>query len=119
MTTLKFSRNWNNKLNNRIFTTIREFSQHNDERFKLGAMVEITFKGKVVSHAEIIDITTVNFGIIPKYVRMLDTGYLLDEANQVFMHFTGLNAVDIQRRQMMVVMLKVVKRLEFIPNVHE
>lgn len=112
---LKFSKNWNGKLNSRMFTTIRKYEEFNAERFKVGNQLEIMYKNEVVAIGEVVDCIDVRFGLIPRYLRQLDTGYLLHEANIVFESLLGTTLPTLDAKKVFFVLVKIVKRVKYVP----
>jgi hypothetical protein len=76
--TLNFSTNWNNKLNNKAFTTLRL-----SNRFCVGDKIEITLKDKKICNVEIIDKACFTLDKINNYISYLDTGYSPDECKNI------------------------------------
>lgn len=82
---IKFSHNWNNKLDNVIFTTIRKkdvysyYSQRLDEPFM------VMLKGVHVGDAVLIECRVDDFVSIPKELLMVDTG--TSDYHQIFKRF--------------------------------
>ena len=58
MNQIKFSHNWNNKLSNDIFTTIRRFTDEKFDYYKenLNKKFEVVLKNKVIGNNTIISI---------------------------------------------------------------
>jgi hypothetical protein len=69
---IRFSYNWNGKLNNRVFTTIR---LHSSKKYRAGQTFHIELKGKVILTATIIDKYITTLTDLTDYVCYLDTGY--------------------------------------------
>ena len=80
--TLKFSTNWNNKLNCNSFVTLR---LRNDNKYYTGAKVNIwlgnTYKGK----ATIVGVSFYTLDKINEFVARLDTGYSAEECRKIIM----------------------------------
>ena len=76
MDTIKFSTNWNNKLNNKAFTTIR---LANCNKYKLNRQYAIILKDKELGTATIKDIKTLSVNHLGLYTCYLDTGYNREE----------------------------------------
>jgi len=74
---IKFSHNWNQKLGNKLFSTIRKSNPQKADYYveHLDEVFEITLKGEKVCQAKLIDIWPVSLTDIPLYLLMLDTGY--------------------------------------------
>lgn len=76
--TLTFSYNWNNKLDCKVFTTIRL-----SNRFQIGQKVEIILKGKSLGYGEIIDIKGFYLENLNDWLAMIDTGYSANECRKI------------------------------------
>ena len=115
MRDLKFSKNWNGKLNNRMFTTIRDYSQYNDETMVLGGSVKIMFKDEHIVDGVVIDKVDCKFGLVPRWLLQADTGYQLEESRNVFSHFLKCDIVHLDQKRVFVFLIKVVNRVKFVP----
>lgn len=69
---LEFSDNWNNKLNAKVFTTIRR--QHN-VRFQIGNRFTVDYKDKLRFVAQVADVRHCKAGELSLWEMALDTGY--------------------------------------------
>ncbi len=72
METLNFSYNWNNKLSNSAFTTLR---RNNPSRHEVGKAFQIILNGQVLGTAVIRRVHTLQAKHINDFVSYLDTGY--------------------------------------------
>lgn len=86
---LEFSRNWNEKLNNNIFQTIRK----KNHPIKMGDQVDIYLQGKYIKRVVCIADTQAHFVDISVAQLAIDTGYWGDAAKQIFRNF-GINVDD-------------------------
>ena len=73
---IKFCKNWNNKLDNFCFTTIRN---RNDRTFKyysdnLDKVFDVFLKGQRYTQARLISVTLYEFHNIPQIILAIDTG---------------------------------------------
>jgi hypothetical protein len=75
MKTIKFSRNWNNKLDACYFTTIRLV-----HKFTAGETVEILLDKKTKCLAKVVEHKVIQFIDISDWMWMLDTGMNPDKA---------------------------------------
>ena len=78
--TIKFTYNWNGKLNNHAFTTVR---LHNSKKYTVGALYMIECKNITTFAARIIDIRTLKLAQFNEWMAYLDTGYNLAEFKKV------------------------------------
>ena len=72
MENINFSHNWNRKLKNKVFTTIRLL---NNSKYIIGNKYHISLKYYPVGIAEIVDIKYIKISEIDNFSAMLDTGY--------------------------------------------
>jgi len=70
--TIRFSCNWNNKLTNKAFTTLRI---HNPSKYVVGRVYDIEFNGKPDGQAIIQDIRVIRIQQLNDFSCYLDTGY--------------------------------------------
>jgi hypothetical protein len=80
METLSFSYNWNNKLANRAFTTLR---LHNNTKYEIGNLFHITLKGKELGIAELREKRTIRLDQLNPFITFLDTGYGVDHTKNM------------------------------------
>jgi len=76
METINFSTNWNNKLTNKAFTTIR---LHNPRKYYIGGEYQITLKNKPLGVATIKQIHTIKVNQLTMCMCYMDTGYSVPE----------------------------------------
>lgn len=76
MTKINFDKNWNNKLDNDVFTTIRKWDPQKEEYYKkaIGASVDIELKGQKKGKAILFDVHVMLLRVIPLEILQLDTG---------------------------------------------
>ena len=73
---LKFSYNWNNKLNGKAFTTIRLY---NPDKYKVNNLYNITLNNEFKGRARLLEIKKIKLNMINSWIALIDTGYdLLD-----------------------------------------
>jgi hypothetical protein len=80
METIKFSQNWNNKLSNKAFTTLR---LHNPNKYRRGQYYKIESGGQLRGIAGIKEIRTFRLASLNDFVSYLDTGYSTAETKQL------------------------------------
>lgn len=78
--TIKFSYNWNNKLENKAFTTIRI---HNPKKYISGKLFDIELNGISKGTALLKEKRTINPGQLNDFICYLDTGYNSRETLQI------------------------------------
>ena len=76
METINFTTNWNNKLTNKAFTTIRI---HNDRKYYTGGEYQITLKNKPLGVAILKKKHTIKVSQLTDCMCFLDTGYNVPE----------------------------------------
>lgn len=82
MNIIKFSRNWNNKLNNNIFTTIRKYSDEKYEYYlnQLNKQFYVELNKKMTCIVKLLEVTPSNYLDISLTMLRLDTG-IIDNNN--------------------------------------
>jgi hypothetical protein len=77
MHTIKFSHNWNNKLHNPIFTTIRKYDVLKAKYYKdlITQNFDILLQNKKIGNAKLINMEIIRFNDIPESLLHIDTGY--------------------------------------------
>lgn len=86
---IKFSHNWNNKLDDSIFTTIRSSTPEKLKCYKdlVGYGFDVLLKNKKYCYAELQEAEEFLFDEIPDGLIMMDTGMNLTDAQQLFSDF--------------------------------
>lgn len=77
---IRFSCNWNGKLNNRAFTTIRI---HNPKKYTVGKTYNIELNGKPNGEAKLYEIRVLPLSHLNNFICYLDTGYSRDETLKI------------------------------------
>ena len=72
METIRFSYDWNNKLSNKAFTTLR---LHNPAKYRSGTRYRIECNGRLRGTAVLREIRTFKISALNDFVSYLDTGY--------------------------------------------
>jgi len=96
MNRINFSHNWNNKLNHKIFTTIRKYDKNKYKYYLdlLGITLEVFLNGNKITEANLIDIDYCDFIKIPKGLLHTDTGIVNNyEIEDLFKKF-GIKKED-------------------------
>jgi len=86
---IRFSRNWNNKLNSSFFSTIR-LAQPVNLRYYLdkeGHVFNVLLKNKVLGTARLISVREVRLSEIPDELLILDTGLPPEKAIEIINGF--------------------------------
>lgn len=89
MRTINFSYNWNNKLDNKVFTTIRA----NFIPVEPGTTLKIHLKNKLYCWAKVRECIKCKFSDINPLIIWLDTGYTPEESYKIFKNM-GLDIND-------------------------
>ncbi|RKY29015.1 MAG: hypothetical protein DRP74_09315 [Candidatus Omnitrophota bacterium] len=73
---IKFTHNWNGKLNQEFFTTIRRFTKDKEQYYfnHLGDVFDVILNGKKICEAKLIHIETMEYRELPKGFVIIDTG---------------------------------------------
>ena len=91
MHTLNFSHNWNNKLANMAFTTLRL----SNAKYEKGSKWAVRFKGQYRPKlAQILEKKQIKLAEINEYIARLDTGYSKAECQQVLRTMYKNSAVN-------------------------
>jgi hypothetical protein len=91
METIRFSYNWNNKLTNKAFTTIR---LHNPNKYRRGGRYMIECNGQTRGMAVLQDIRTFTLASLNDFITYLDTGYNVPETVQLLKRMYKNKAVN-------------------------
>ena len=90
MNTIKFSHNWNNKLNNDIFTTIRNHTLEKEKYYRkqIGEIFEVELQEKKTGEARLMKVEVKEYIEIDFNLLMLDTGMTnLRKITKLFLDF--------------------------------
>lgn len=89
MNTIKFSKDWNSKLQKNIFTTIRlcNYEKWNFYKSREGDEFTILLKNKNIGKAGLINVEYINFNQLPTGLICADTGFRKKEALKVYKKF--------------------------------
>jgi len=73
---IKFSKNWNNKLNCEFFTTIRKFNKKKYDFYLkyYDVVFDVILKGKKICEAKLVDIEKIKLSEITPALLYIDTG---------------------------------------------
>jgi hypothetical protein len=93
---IRFSQNWNNKLNGEYFTTIRRY---NPEKYAVGEVYHITMKTKTrwftdFGNAVAVDVKKIMGRDFNEFICGLDTGYSVKDTKVIFRRMYGDIDVD-------------------------
>lgn len=80
MKQLNFSYNWNNKLRNKCFSTIRIWQP---DKYIEGETYAVYLKGKYLGPAKLVAVNDFRLGLMSPGMALLDTGYTRDEVKQI------------------------------------
>jgi hypothetical protein len=72
MEKIEFSYNWNGKLKNKAFTTIR---LHNNKKYRAGKTYQIILKGDIIGTAILKEKRGLKLDQLNEFISYLDTGY--------------------------------------------
>ena len=86
---ITFSYNWNNKLENKAFTTLR---LHNPKKYILGNSYQIELEGKYKGLAVLYSKRILKIDQLNDFICYLDTGYNRTEATNILQRmYKGMN----------------------------
>lgn len=104
MQQLKFSHNWNNKLNCNCFTTLRI---ENLNKYKVGNIFEVILKKEVLKKVMVIEVKSLYLHQLNEYISQLDTGYSTPETKEIFKKM--FPKIDFSTTKLNFVLLKTIK----------
>jgi hypothetical protein len=109
MTSLKinFSTNWNNKLNNMCFTSIRPL---NYNKYKTSLIYQVCLKDNHICLAELIEIRIIRLCDFSEIQARLDTGYDRNFLIQLMQRFYKLDNYQLNTPFMYLLFKKVSKK---------
>jgi hypothetical protein len=102
MKAIKFSHNWNNKLNCNCFTTFRVKS----DKYKVGEIYAIYLKDEFICQAVIIDIKIIKLKDVNNWLAMIDTGYDKFEFEKIIRNMYKNKFENIDDLEFMIMLLK-------------
>jgi hypothetical protein len=95
--TIPFSYNWNNKLANQAFTTLR---LNNDNLYEIGKMFNVVLKGKKLGVAELRDKKTILLKDLDPFITFLDTGFGVDQTKRMLMNMYKKYNIDWETKKL-------------------
>ena len=112
METIKFSYNWNDKLTNKAFTTIR---LHNPHKYRKNGRYRIECIGQLKGIAELKDIRTFTLASLNDFIAYLDTGYNVSETKAILQQMYKNKVVNWDTQQLDFCLLVYEKQDNAIP----
>lgn len=103
---INFSNNWNKKLDNTAFTTIR---LENPNKYKIGQQYEIKLNHKKITVGKIIEIRKLMFKDINEFIAYLDTGYSSTECKKIIQKMYP--SIDFTHKFLYLILIKKLNRL--------
>jgi hypothetical protein len=97
METIRFGYNWNNKLTNKAFTTLR---LHNPRKYQRGAKYLIDCKGQTRGVAVLHEIRTFTLASLNEFITYLDTGYNVPETVKLLQTMYKNKGIEWQTQQL-------------------
>jgi hypothetical protein len=85
---IKFSYNWNNKLNCKVYTTFRLFN----EKYQYNKRYKIYLKEEHIHDAIIEDMKIMKLDQINRFIAGIDTGYSVKEFKNIVLKMYGEKA---------------------------
>jgi len=101
MEEIKFSYNWNNKLNNNYFTTLRL-----SDRFKIGKKYPVFLKKKQIGTGEIMAKKYFLLKQINDYIAYLDTGYNATKCKEILRTMYKNKLIDWNNQQLCLYLIR-------------
>lgn len=108
---ISFSYNWNNKLKNKVFTTIRI---ENNSRYQIGKTLTVRFDSKdpeksLFFLAEIVDVKKSLLKDLPTYTCWLDTGYSKEDTIDIIKKMYINKNINLSTQYFYIILLKRIK----------
>lgn len=103
---MKFSKNWNNKLDRENFTTIQEYRSEkwNFYRGQIGSPFMVTVAGKFHSYARLVDVKKMRMEEMSEDLLREDTGFETVEAKKILYNFTSRSLWKMGEKTMYIVL---------------
>ena len=98
---LRFSYNWNNKLDCGAFTTIR---LRNDTKYQRGAVLNAWLKDKALGQVQIVGIRYFHLDNLNEFIARLDTGYDVPKCREIILRMYP--TVDFSKKQLSLILLQ-------------
>jgi len=89
MQTLRFSFNWNNKLNCASFTTLRL-----SDRFVVGEKINIELKETLFGSGTVVGKKSLKLSEINDFIAYIDTGYGIEECQKILKRMYSKIGID-------------------------
>lgn len=102
MKAIRFSSNWNNKLNCSCFTTFRVKS----DKYKVGEVYEIYLKEEFICQARIVDMRVMKLREVDDWAAMIDTGYDKNEFEKIIRNMYKNKFSNVEDVDFVMVLLK-------------
>lgn len=96
---LEFSYNWNGKLDNKCFTTIRLV---NWSKYRTGKVINVYLNGNRIKAVEIIEIRVFKLLDLNEWVARLDTGYSREETIDILCKMYKLDKLNTNKEFMLI-----------------
>lgn len=108
MYTINFSSNWNNKLHNKAFTTIR---LRNDSKYFTNNVYAVTLTNKKnevtnFANAKCIAIKHFKLAQLTEFTAHVDTGYSKAECEQIIRRMYGKSNINWDIQELSLILLK-------------
>ena len=101
--TIRFSYNWNNKLNCTAFTTIR---LHNPIKYKVNQEYIIELDGKKKQYSAIVkSISIFKLKQLNEFMAHIDTGYSMNETKEILMKMYKNKSIDWDHQRLDLILL--------------
>jgi len=101
MEEIKFSTNWNNKLDCNYFTTLRL-----SDRFKIGGKYPVLLKKKQIGTGEIMAKKYLYLKQINDYIAYLDTGYNATKCKEILRTMYKNKLIDWNNQQIVLYLIR-------------
>lgn len=103
MLAINFNKNWNGKLKNQFFTTIR---LHNVSKYRVGETYEIRLNDRTIGTAKAKQIAVITLNQLSPYITCLDTGLDHYKAIELFKTIYKNKVVNWQTQKLDYILLE-------------
>ena len=103
---LKFISNWNGKLLNKFYTTIRLVANGNDKYWKHNDVVNIYIKDKIIGQGEIVEVLFLEFSKLSNVVCLLDSAMNKKQFKEFCSKIYKKTEDEIEQSKMILLLIK-------------
>lgn len=106
MEAINFKTNWNNKLSNDCFTTLRR-----SKKYKRGIIYPVKLKDKLIGKVKVLAIREYKIKDLPDFICQIDTGCTKKETIEILSKIYKTPTVIIENETIQVLLMKYTEKL--------